>query len=249
MIEITVNEARKRLINASHGLYADFISYLHDDDIISRSNAYESHGAVIIKTLYAFETFTWYICDIGNSDMSLALTELTEKFGNKIDRSMFYIGNYEGEHCLSFSCIGKPYDDSDIRSLSEDDLEQIRSVLTVPDDDSEYAKIIAQNINEVLTEIFYNTQKHILGIFDGKTLAGMITFNNRNNMELIHMSNVFISRDYRRRGYATRLIRAATAVYPDVIYSYSCGTSNLASAASAKSAGYVFDGTYICSIE
>jgi hypothetical protein len=246
MIEITINEAKKRLMNTCPGLYADFVSYLHDDDIIHKSYACESHGAIVIRTLYAFETFTWYICDVGNSDMNSALAEINEKFGNNVDKAMFCIGSYEGDNCISFSCIGEPYEDSSIRPLNENDREQILSVTTVPDDDSEYAKIISKNIRDEFQNIMNNPQKHILGIFDSDILAGVITFNNRNNGELIFISNVFVPYNYRKRGYTTRLIKAATAMYPDIRYVYSCGTYNFVSAASAKSAGYTFDGTYIC---
>lgn len=247
MVEITVNEAKKRLMNACPGLYADLVVDLHDNNTISKSRAYESHGSVIVKTFryYGSDILIWYICDVGNSDMTSALAELTEKNDDNLDKIMIFARECEGVHCLIFSCMGKPYDDSDIRLLCENDREQFLSLTTVPDDDNEFAKSIAYNLTESFSVIKHDSSIHIYGIFNGITLAGAISIKNKNNNEVIGVTDVFISRDYRGRGYAPRLIRSAMAKYPDARYSYSCGTNNYPSIASAKFAGFVFEGTYI----
>lgn len=247
MLEITLNEAKKRLMNAYPGLYANLVSDLRDNDTISKSRAYDSHGAVLLRTFwyYGSDILKWYICDIGNSDMALAHNELTEKSNDNLDKIMIYARECEGVHCLIFSCIGKPYNDPDIRLLCENDREQILSLTTVPDDDNQYAKSIAHNLTEDFSDMKDDSSIHVLGIFDGTTLAGVISIKNKNNKEVIVVSNVFVSHHYRGLGYAPRLIRAAMAMYPDERYSYSCGTDNYPSIVSAKAAGYAFEGTYI----
>lgn len=247
MIEITLSEAKKRLMDARPGLYADLVSDLCDNSVILRSRAYESHGAVIVKTFryYGSDTLIWYICDIGESDMTSALADLAEENDDNLDRIMIYARECEGIHCLVFSCLGRPYDDSDIRLLSEDDRGQFLSFTDVPEDDNEFARSIANNLTGSFSDMIQDSSIHILGIFDGKTLVGAISIKNKSNNEVIVVNNILISRDYRGRGYSARLIRSAMAMYLGALYSYSCGTDNYPSIASAKAVGFVFEGTYI----
>jgi GNAT superfamily N-acetyltransferase len=245
MVRITINEAKKRLMNAYPGLYADFVSDLNGTNSILQSCAYESYGSVIVKTFryYGSEILVWYICDVGNSDMTSALAELTAQDDDTLDKIMICAGECEGVHCLIFSCMGKPYDDPDIRLLCENDRDQFMSLTTVPEYDDEFAKSIACNLTGSFSDMKHDSSIQILGIFCGMTLAGAISV--KNKKEVITVTNVFVSHDYRGRGYASRLIRSAMAMYPDTRYSYSCGTDNYPSIASAKSAGFVFEGTYI----
>lgn len=249
MIEISINEAKKCLIDSSLALYGDLVYHLQDVDIVGKSSAYESHGAIIIKTTwYHSENIVWYLCDIGNSNMISALTELTKKFGKNINRAMYCLRDYPGDHCYVFERKGELYNDVAIRLLSENDRELIISLTKVADDDNEYAIDIAKMIHENIAEI-NNKNIYVHGIFDGTILAGLIISKKHNiiefNLEYVNIVDLFITRNYRGRGYATRLIRYATAVFPDLNYIYSCGTINLASIASAKSAGYILGGTYI----
>ena len=249
MIEITINEARKRLMAARPGLYAGFVSsWADDEDISSKSSAYESknHSAVIIKTFrfYGSNPLVWYICDTGNSDMAAAHAELSEKNYDHSDVIMIYARELEGSYSLIFSCIGKPYDDSDIRFLSETDREQILSITTVPDDDNEFGKSISQNLLQDFSEMIQESNSHMLGIFDGETLAGAINIWKPNNDESVSVGSIFIPRNYRGRGYAPRLIRAGMAIYPGARFIYNCGSDNYPSMAAAKSAGFVCEGTW-----
>ena len=249
MKEISIDEARKHLMDARPGLYAGFVSgWAYDENIISKSSAYKSknHSAVIIKTFrgYGSNPLVWYICDTGNSDMASAHAEVTKNNNDKLNIIMIHARKLEGSYCLVFSCIGKPYDDSDIRFLSENDHEQILFITTVPEDDNEFAKSISQNLLQDFSDMIQKSSKHILGIFDGKTLAGAIVIGKPNNEESVCVGDIFIPRQYRGRGYAPRLIRAGMALYPGVRFIYDCGSDNYPSIAAAKSAGFVFEGTW-----
>jgi len=238
MIEITTNEAKDRLMSARPGLYASFAAWEYD-------SAYESksHSAIIIKI--GSNPFVWYICDTGNSDMDLAHAELTKNNDDKLDIIMIYARKLEGSYCWNFSCIGKPYDDSDIRLLSENDREQVMAITSVlSNDDNEFAESIAQNLLEHFLEMIQNSGICMFGIFDGETLAGAITIAKPNNKKATRILDIFIPNQYRGRGYAPRLIRAGLALYPEFIYTYDCGSDNYPSIAAAKSAGFVFEGTW-----
>lgn len=246
MVNITINEAKARLMNSHPGLYAEIVSGLHDEKIIAKSCAYECNGTVMVKTLWCdSEEFIWYICDINSSDMESALTELKGKENDNLDKILIYARECEGIHCLIFSNTGKPYIDSDIIPLCENDYEHVLSLTTVQDNDDVFTKSISQNLFNDFSDMENDTSICILGIFKDNTLTGAISVKNKNNGEVIVISNILVSEKYRGQGCAPRLIRAALALYPDIRYFYSCGTDNDASIASVKSAGFVFEGTYI----
>jgi hypothetical protein len=90
-----------------------------------------------------------------------------------------------------------------------------------------------------------DTSIRILGLFQKGGLAGVISVTNKRQGKVIAVNNVFVCREYRERGYAVRLIRAALALNPFSRYVYSCGSDNPASMASAISAGFVLEGTYV----
>jgi len=234
MVEITIDEAKNRLMTVRPGLYAGFVSGSND-----WLNAYENHGVVIVKRPWYNnpDEIIYFTCDVGNSDadLNLVLEELGE-----VSKIMWYIGEYPSDQTLCFSCIGTPYEDSSIRPLTENDREQVMVVTNVPDNDTEFGKGIAINIKEN-----FSTVPHVLGIFANTELAGIITLENINNGEVIKIINVFVPLNFRGRGYAPRLIRAATAMYPGALYEYNCYSTNHASAAAAKSAGYIFEGTHV----
>ena len=253
MVKITINEAKERLKNASVDLYATIIFYLRDDDVNARVYAYESHGAIIISQWYYNINYWWHLCDVGGSDMVAAAADVKNTFGNDILINQAYFLNdipkdyYVDTNdtrtmiMLKFAGVGKPYNDSDIRLLMKNDREQIIS-LSAPNDDSDFAEKIENEATNLSAD--FDGDLRLLGIFDEVTLAGAVSVN-VNNTELIRVMNIFVSRKYRGRGYATRLIRAAMALYTDTWYDYECLKSNLASAASAKAAGYTLAGTFI----
>jgi len=247
-MEITINEAKNRLMSACPGLYAGFVSdWAYDEKVFSNSSAYESRSntAVIVKTFrgYGSNPLVWYICDTGDSDMDLAHSEISKNNADKLDIIMIYARELKGDYCLIFSCVGKPYDDPDIRFLSENDRKQMIST-TVPDNDNEFAKSISQNLLQNFLNMIQYSNSHMLGIFDGETLAGVIEISKPKNKEAVCVNYVFVPIDYRGRGYAPRLIRAGMAVYPGIRYIYSCGSDNNPSIAAAKSAGFVCEGTW-----
>ena len=242
MMEITVNEAKDRLMSARPGLYASFAGWAYDSAYKS-----EKHSAVIIRAPrgYGSNPFVWYICDTGNTDMDLAHTEVKENNDDELDVIMIYARELQGTYCLNFSCIGKPYDDPDIRFISEDDRGQVFSITNVSDDDNPFAESIAQNLLQNYIDMIQNSDRHMLGIFDGETLAGAVAIEKPNNQKAVRIIDIFIPHESRGRGYAPRLIRAGLALYPGLRFTYDCGSDNYPSVAAAKSAGFVFEGTWV----
>ena len=252
MFEIAIDEAIERLKNANEYLYAEIMITLGYDEIKTKSHAYESRGAVMIKQWYWGTLFCWHLCDICGADMIAAAADFKNMFGDDIKiKYAYFLEDMPGEYDMSinegtvvhlrFGGVGKLYDDADIRLLSENDREQIISLTASNNDtgDTEFENV-AQNLNSDFSGDNYK----LLGIFDGVTLAGAVEVLNY-DMKLMRVLNIFVSRKYRGRGYAARLIRAALALYPGAIYDYDCYKSNLASAASAKSAGLILAGTFI----
>lgn len=243
MKEIDLNEALKTLMNRQPGLYADFD--FSDDIIASMSSAYHCSDAIAIKTLNWNQTqFIWYLCDIGNCNMELSLTTLNAHDPENLDKILIYAKAVDGVHCLVFSCTGKPYEDACIRLLEEKDSEQLLALTTIYDDNNPFSQSIAENIQNQYFHLKEDAALHMLGIFEGATLAGAISIENKHN-KVIVIRDVFVAKEYRGKKYATRLIRAALALYIDAPYSYSCGSDNPASSAAAKAAGFAFEGTYV----
>ena len=251
MKELSLEEAKKRLTSASAALYANVIS-----EYDKVKSAYESHSGIILKKLND-ACYWWFICDLGNSDMIELIKESRAAFGYNIGQELLYFvgeipDNYkaESEDCtqLFFARIGEACDnDCDIRILSENDRSQVEILTKVPDDDSDRAKNIAGDIQRD----FDNAGKiekydiYLLGIFDCAALVGAVSLLADKLGTSIYVANIFVTRDYRGRNYATRLLRTATAMYPGVAYSYECAPNNFASIATAKSAGYILAGAYI----
>lgn len=244
MIEITINEAMKNLMGSCPGLYADFVIDFSDVSIASISSAYKCGDAIAIKTLWSNSNeYIWYICDTGDSNMDLALADLNTYDKNEFDKILIHAKELDSINCLIFSCFGTPYEDEFIRALNESDSEQMLSLTTVHDDDNPFSKSISECLRNNYLSIKKDSSIHTLGIFEGVTLTGAISIKNKHNSVIV-ISDIFVPKEYRGKGYATRLIHAALSMYPGVRYSYSCGTDNNASISSAKSAGFVFEGTY-----
>jgi RimJ/RimL family protein N-acetyltransferase len=255
MNEITVNEAKIRLTDASPSMYAEIVSDFRYERVSEKSSAYECHGAIILKWWTEDSDYIWYICDLGDSDVISAIKSSRKRFNyDTANEYKYFLGdipeNYDagaGLIRLKFSCSGKSINtNSDIRLLSEEDRKLMLSLTSAVKNDSDNAKKVA---NWIMYNDFDCSKQdpdiQLLGIFDGPTLAGAVSVINRWNKEEIIIHNIFVSINYRGRGYATRLICAATAMYPDIIYTYDCDISNIPSIASAKSASYTLAGTYI----
>lgn len=257
MNEIMIDEAIERLKKANPYLYAEVIITLGFDEYKEKSSVYESNGCIIIK-LWSYhndfygDVFWWYLCDTGDSDISEAATDFKCTFGDNIKiNQVFFLGDIPSDYDMSINAgtqvylrlggIGNPYIDPDIRLLSENDSEQLISLATLDDDNFVGSEKIC---TRYFLKYEFSQHEQLLGIFDGKTLAGAISVLNY-NMELGRIINIMVSRKYRGRKYATRLIRAALALYPDLKYDYDCTKSNIASEASAKSAGFIVAGTHI----
>jgi ribosomal protein S18 acetylase RimI-like enzyme len=252
---ITIDEAKEKLMNICPSMYIRFLGDLRYDNVIKEDcSAYESHGAIIFKFKW-ISASDWYICDLGDSDMPAAVKEARETFNYDVRTEEIYFlkdipENYDFGKLrvrLKFARIGDKfsYNDSNIRLLAKNDAEQMRALTTTPDNDSDMSKKIARYIMDNFQNFLdygESSETDLLGIFDGITLAGAVSIADRWG-ELNYINNIFVSCDYRGRKYATRLLRAATSMYPEAIYTYECENNNFASIATAKSAGYNFVGT------
>lgn len=242
---LSIKDAAERLQGASPGLYADFLAATRQH--WAAAQAYACAGAVVVKTAgYSSDPaeVVWYICDTGGSQVKTALRAVRQVAG-QAGVSLFYMGTCRGQHSLLFSRMGEAYADTGIRALQAGDAAQLTALTDVPRRDwNPAARPIAQSIQKNFAQSLCDTNRQLLGIFDGAALAGAVSIARAENAALITISNVFVPAAYRGRGYAARLVRAATAVEPSARYVYSCGSGNTASIATAKSAGYHLAGAF-----
>lgn len=245
MLQLSLNKAKEKLMTIRPGLYADFVSGLHSQSITESSSAYELRGAIAIKApSWDNKKQVWYICDIGESDMPAALAELRANDTDNLDIIMIYARELEGIHCLIFSNIGKEHEDPAIRALSSADSKQVVALTTVEDDGNIFNKSISENIYNDFLKLDNDVSMQLLGIFNGNMLVGAISIENRNHNEVIIVRHLFVAKNHRGKGYASRLVKSALTLYPEARYSYSCGTDNHASVATAKATEFTFEGTY-----
>jgi len=87
----------------------------------------------------------------------------------------------------------------------------------------------------------------VLGAFDGEQLVGLVTAGKDSKINMACVHNLFVHPIHRRKGWARRLVRAAMGLYPELEYKYGLDKDNVASIATALSAGFALAGaTFWC---
>jgi len=243
--QISIKKATKILREIKAGLYAEFISSLLVQTVIERSTAYELCGSIVIKTpSWDKKSDVWYICDIGNSDMNSTFNEIQSNNDEKLDIIMIHAKQIDGEYCYIFSAIGSGYMDLNVVKLSGMNINDVLMLTTVEDDGDIFNKTISQNIYNDFLKLDKDKAFELYGLYVNKTLVGAISIENRSKLGVVIIRELFVSKSTRGKGYAKRLLKSALGLYPNMQYFYSCGSDNTASIATAKSCGFVFEGTY-----
>lgn len=96
----------------------------------------------------------------------------------------------------------------------------------------------AQTFEYIAKEGLFTT----FGIYDGGELAGMVFYRAVPKKRLGVLSELAVLPEYRRRGYAKRLVYKALGACPDYNYIYTCHKQNYASMALADDCGFKFCG-------
>ena len=145
----------------------------------------------------------------------------------------------------NFSRMGETViPDARVRRLTAEDADRIRECCApslTDDGDTIYGKRLAEEFSDY--DFAYAQDKYALyGIFEDGVLVGMATSMYVGGLDLAWLMNIFIAPDYRGRGLASTLVRAALADYPDKKWHYQVAQKNLPSIALAKSLGFTLEG-------
>ncbi|MCL2195307.1 MAG: GNAT family N-acetyltransferase [Oscillospiraceae bacterium] len=246
MTEIPITQARDSLMAASPEFYADHVCELQHE----QARTYTCLGTVITKTLWSCNGRDyhpiWSVCDLGNGNLCAARRALKRVVGKRAKRATYHL-RYRGgnNRCLILSRMGEAHHDPEIRQLRENDSAMFLSILNTPQDDQADAKAIASVMREEFAQRINDPSRHFLGLFVNETLVGACICHDRD--AAVVLNDVFVPREHRGHGYATRLMLAATALNPAVWHTLSCGSQNHASLAAAKKAGYTIAG--MCEFE
>ena len=148
-----------------------------------------------------------------------------------------YIGS------LKYARKWSPNEDADIRELTKADFQAVQICCRVDDQDNRFERQAAADFAECFGSSCENNRYHNLGLFKGTTLVGFVQgVSEEVNLTTI---NIFVNRQYRKNGYAKRLLLSLCSVFQDTVYCYSCEKTNIASIATAESCGFIFQGSYL----
>jgi len=258
MNKITIDEAAKRLMDACPTLYIDLVCWLKTGDTADKSSAYISRNAVILNVFYGDDRYEWYICDTGKSRMQAAIKSARKAFGydpRMAREKTYFLGGIPrrfkkrdikiSSRRFTLSCVSKIHHENDdsIRLLTENDIELAAPFLSVDDGNFGYVgKNIARDFRQCITE---DPNIRFLGIFNGGSLAGMISYEAQPESNYVHLRDIFILPEYRKGGYAGRLTAAALSMHPGLLYICEINGNNAASLATAKAAGFTVADAFI----
>lgn len=248
--QITQSKARELLtacdmiFAGSTGAYFDYFSGMY-----SGVRAYLTHGCIAAVT-DIFEQEDWMIYPLSESaDLPSAIKAVAEvtvpgaiNF-NTYRRMPEKYAAYDAGYV--FVRRYAPYHDDDVRTLTEADADAVRELCTPDLDDTEFRSIGQELAHNILCSYDDPQNYKLLGLFTDGKLAGALaytyTFDDAgNDMHGIVISELFVKREYRRRGYAERLVRSLCAVREDVVYVYPCISYNTATIKNAQKCGFEF---------
>lgn len=136
------------------------------------------------------------------------------------------------------------YDDPDIRKITLEDREKVELCCAFDPDDNKIGQREAAGFLNLFSNLCTAEGICTLGFFESDKLVGFVY--GETNKELgITAISIYVNRAYRRKGYAKRLLSALCSTQQEVVYCYSCVRTNEASAATAKSCGFRYMGSYL----
>ncbi len=145
---------------------------------------------------------------------------------------------------LKLVSSGKVYDDSSIRELTVNDTNIINELAAVSGDTSDYEKRICRKLTDWFERHDLDMTR-IYGVFEGKTLMGVISLRCFKDVGLTMPEELYVNHSFRNHGYGTRLVKAAVAQSCDMTAIYHVDSKNDYSLKIAKSLGFEFIGEMI----
>ncbi len=248
MQQITLGEARKLYLSHPARLVSQEQSTIYYD------NFAEDAGVVPYLTcgcLAVYSGSEWHIHALSeNADLFSAISRVKEK--RKTDSENLFVFTWDHipvgiEHCrgsYKFARAYAPYSDSDIRQLTENDLEAIRVCCAHDPEDDALGNGFAEGLRSLCADDLQDPQYTFLGIFADGSLRGIVSAEMHKELGIATI-DIYVNRQSRKKGYAKRLLGALCGTDPDVMYCYSCTKANVASASTARACGFVFKGAYL----
>jgi len=234
----------------------EFSCYKLDGCVIIKyvSHCYNENGEYFISEKAQHITFNIHqISDEADICAVWRYIEENEKFNNTKRTIMLHVCAPLPEEIdifmgfRKFSRKGEQYEDNDIRNMTENDKDIIIELCEDScNNDTHFGKGEAQTFYSWFD---YTTKNKLLGIFDNDKLAGLVSVKRYEKIEMALVSDLFIHKDYRRRGFGGRLVKAALALYPDIQYCYQAAKLNEASIELAKSLGFEFAGAELYALD
>ena len=239
MISISPQAAREIFITSGCGLICQHESGLFAGD--PEGNAYISSGCVVIHS-----PGRWSVYDPGKwSDIKAAYGAVKPLMtdGEKLNlypRCPLPEGWSEMKGEFRLARGYSPYEDGEIRNITPDDMPAIETLCEYDEEDNRFGhKLTSEFLGGCRNSPgHFFSPGFAFGLFDKGELSGFI---NGGHMGYIGATviNLFVARQKRGRGFASRLLRALCASDPGAMYGYSCEKDNLASYRTALSCGFV----------
>jgi len=230
---------------------------------------YKSNGCLIIKYIsyltqingeYAIsnkpQKIKFNIHQISNESDVCAVWKYileNEKIENVKRTIIIYAGDplpEETEIFLGFRKYvrkGEYYEDSCVRVMTKNDETIIKELCEDSITNDNY-------FGKREAETFYSWFEHestveLLGIFNGNKLAGLVSVNRYDDVNMAQVGDLLIHKDYRRLGFGRRLVKSALNLYTDREYYYQAAKQNDASKELALSLGFKFAGAELWALD
>ena len=137
---------------------------------------------------------------------------------------------------LIFVRKGMEYTDPDIREITEEDEMLIKELCEDSrENDTEMGKIFAN--------VHYNRDDYesLFGVFHDGKLVGLVEAVQYEDTDFIDICSMFVHKNYRNRGFESRLVKAVLDLYPEKNYQYRTSEQDTHdSAALARSLDFKF---------
>lgn len=250
MKRISISEANQILLSKCPYLAAWNHAYLSIPEVYAQSSAFLSNRTVIMAMPEIRKTprcTTWAIIQTEkNADISSACQNVETMIKENDGISIIFMGNAPTEYVtglgyLIYHSTGSPYRDKAIRTLTLEHTEYVDSLKN----DSYSTKGQFENIitNLIDSMLFGNCTG--LGIFHEEKIIGAVTVSELKGTNMMMVEDIYVSPQYRQKGYGQRLLRSALALYPDRDYVYTLHRENAESKRLAEASGFLFSGEVV----
>ena len=247
-VKISISEAKELLFSSDAKYVSQEQSSIYYDNFSGRApvDTYMTWGCLVVKS-----GSDWHIHAVSNkSDVSSAIQEVNKFMDPSADKLMVLTWDNIPDELTDKRGAYKfvrgylPNSDPSVRELTTEDYEQVKTCCMYDSEDNQIGKNIANDFITYYNDFMNDDNTINLGLFEEDNLVGFVQSSKQNDLG-ISTVNIFVKREYRKKGYAKRLLSAVCATSENIMYCYSCVKTNIASINTAKSCGFEFKGAYL----